>query len=479
MLPLLKIVFTVLVTAAAFFSAGHALLHKRDPRSALGWVAVCFALPIVGPLFYWLLGVNRIRTRARDWQAQLRDSRTVAPAGYCSWSSRRQESITLRDENYASLLALADKVTRRPLQAGNRVALLHNGEDVYPAMLEAIRGARESVYLSTYIYDTDSSGRALAYVLIAAAERGLDVRVLIDGLGELYSLPLARSLFRHSPVHFARFLPPSLSGRGLHFNLRNHRKLLIVDSQKGFTGGMNIGDRHLAGLSGRRQALDIHFQVEGPVVGQMLEAFMEDWQFVTGDVFPSIPYRPPLPGGEALCRGISAGPNEDFEKLRWIYLGAINCALRRIRIMTPYFIPDRTLMAALNAAALRGAEVILLLPAKSNLPYVSWASRAYYRELIEYGVRLYLQPPPFVHSKLALIDEQYVLIGSANLDPRSLRLNFEFNLEVYDRGLNQTLADYFDKACERSSLVSLDELNRQGLAGQVRDGVAKLFSPYL
>jgi cardiolipin synthase len=280
-------------------------------------------------------------------------------------------------------------------------------------------------------------------------------------------------------VRYARFLPPSLSGRGLHFNLRNHRKLLIIDGRRGFTGGMNIGDRHLAELPGRRRVLDIHFAVEGPVVGQMLEAFMEDWHFVTGDIFPAIDYGPPLPGGRAFCRGISAGPNEDFEKLRWIFLGAIGCARQRIRLMTPYFIPDRALMAALNAASLRGVEVQIALPARSNLPYVDWASRAYFQELLEYEARIFLQPPPFVHSKLLLIDDDYSLVGSANLDPRSLRLNFEFNMEIFDPSVNRELADHFETACNRSRAVLENEVLRQPLPLRLRDGLAKLFSPYL
>jgi cardiolipin synthase len=475
---LLYALFWAALAALALFSSGHVLLHKRDPRAALGWVMVCCALPAVGAALYWLLGINRIRTRARDWQAEISLHRP-AEAGFCSWSSRQRRSPAFHHEHYASLLAVADTVTRRPLLSGNRITVLYNGEQAYPAMLEAIGSARESVYLSSYIFDTDATGHAFAKALGKAAERNLDVRVMVDGLGERYSLPVARRLFRHSQVHFARFLPPALFGRGLHFNLRNHRKLLIVDGRRGFTGGMNIGDRHLAEQPGRRQALDIHFGVEGPVVGQMLEAFMEDWHFVTGDVFPVIDYRPPLPGGSAFCRGISAGPNEDFEKLRWIYLGAIGCAKQRIRLMTPYFIPDRALMAALNAASLRGVEVQIVLPEKSNLPYVDWASRAYFPELLEYSASLFLQPPPFVHSKLLLIDDDYALVGSANLDPRSLRLNFEFNLEVFDPAVNRELGDYFAIARSRSRLIASDEEFHQPLPRRLRDGLAKLFSPYL
>ncbi|NIQ97148.1 MAG: cardiolipin synthase, partial [Desulfuromonadales bacterium] len=185
---------------------------------------------------------------------------------------------------------------------------------------------------------------------------------LIDALGACYSLPRAYRLFRRSRVRVARFLPLSLSDRGLYFNMRNHRKLMVVDQKVGFTGGMNIGDRHLLAGPGRKHVSDIHFRLEGPVVGQMLEAFMEDWGFATGDPAVSVEYPEPVVAPGAICRGISVGPNEDFDKLAWLYVGALNAARESVRIMTPYFIPDRALLAAINSAALRGIDVTLILP---------------------------------------------------------------------------------------------------------------------
>lgn len=475
---MLAALLLIILATSSLSAAGHVLLNKRDPRAAFGWLVICLFVPGLGALGYWLLGINRIRTRARDWQVQL-PCNGVADARFCSWSLLQGPGIAFNKEGYAALVSLSDAVTRRPLLPGNKVQALYNGEQAYAAMLEAIAGARQSVYLCSYIFDTGHIGKTFIDVLREAAERGLDVRVLVDGLGERYSWPMARRLLRGTKVAYAPFLPPALSGRGLHFNLRNHRKLLIIDTLRGFTGGMNIGDRHLAAGRSRRQILDIHFAVEGPVVGQMLEAFMEDWYFASGE--PPLPtkYPPPLPGASAFCRGISAGPNEDLEKLRWIILGAIGCARRRLRIMTPYFIPDRALLAALSAASLRGVEVDIVLPAKNNLPYVAWASRAYFGELLEHGCRIYYQPPPFVHSKLLLVDDQYALVGSANLDPRSLRLNFEFNLEVFDAVLVGTLTEHVDSVCRNARQMTEEEIKHWSLASRLRDGFAKLFSPYL
>lgn len=474
----LDIVIWALFAAAAVFSAGHALLHKRDPRAALGWIAVCLALPGVGAGLYWLLGVNRIRTRARDWQSSGQGMDWVPPQ-VCEWPSPA-DVLPFREENFAALLGLSDAVTRRPLVPGNRVEPLHNGEEAFPAMLETIAEARKSIYLSTYIFDSDDTGRKFIEALRQAAARGVAVRVLIDALGERYTFPPARRALRKSQIRVCRFLPPSLSGCGINLNLRNHRKLLVVDGRVGFTGGMNIGDRHLAERGDNpRRVVDIHFRITGPVVNHLQEAFIEDWDFASDERLPA-PEAPRVDSDEgAFCRGISAGPNEDFEKLSWIIIGGLNCARRHVRIMTPYFIPDRALISALNAASLRGVEVEIILPRKNNLPYVGWASRAYLWEILRYGTRVFYQPPPFVHSKLLLIDDHYALIGSANLDPRSLRLNFEFDLEVYDRRLNARLARHFDAIREEAAETSMAEVDGRPLPRKLLDATAKLFSPYL
>ena len=467
------------LAGVGIFSAGHALLHKRDPRAALGWIVTALALPGVGPVLYWLFGVNRIRSRVRGWQERgMGLPGRKAPA--CAWSGDLAASeVPFRRENFASLLALTDAITRRPLVGGNRVWPLFDGEQAFPAMLASIEGAGRSISLASYIFESNETGGTFVAALGRAVARGVNVRVLIDALGERYSWPLIHRLLKRQGVRTARFLPFSLSGRGIYFNLRNHRKLLVVDGRVGFTGGMNLGDRHLAAGDNPRRVRDLHFQVEGPVVAQLQAAFDEDWVFTTGEEAPPPAPNPPTMAGRAFCRGISAGPNEDFEKLGWLVTGALDCARQRVRVMTPYFIPDRSLVTAFCMAALRGVAVELVLPGKNNLPYVAWASRAHLWELLQHGIRIYFQPPPFVHSKLLLVDDEYALVGSANLDPRSLRLNFEFNLEVYDPGLHARLADYFDRSREAAREVSLEEVDRRSLPVRLRDSAAKLFSPYL
>ncbi len=457
-------------------SAAHALLRKRDPRAALGWVAICLILPAFGPVLYWIFGVNRIHTRARGW---VRQGRWSTEPDTSPFKSLPRPSLPPHLEKLAEpILNVSENVTRKPLIGGNRVTPLYNGEQAYPVMLDAIRSASSTVYLCTYIMDSDDTGLDFIDALTDATARGVDTRVLIDGMGELYALPRIYGLLKKQGVKAARFLPLS---RGLHINLRNHRKLLVVDGAIGFTGGMNIGDRHLAAnASNRRRVVDIQFEVRGPVVRDMEEAFLEDWQFATGqrDGSPISP-RHDTVSGRAFCRAVTSGPNESFEKLHWIILGALSAARSRVRIMTPYFLPDRTLVAALNSAALRGVSVEIILPLKNNLPYIAWATQALLWEVLMYGVRVYFQPPPFVHTKFLLVDAVYALIGSSNLDPRSLRLNFEFNLEIFDARLTESLSEHFDGVAARSNEVTLEQINARSILVQLRDALAKLASPYL
>ncbi|HEX5208226.1 MAG TPA: phospholipase D-like domain-containing protein [Steroidobacteraceae bacterium] len=459
----LRLLVAVLYVICAVFGAVHALLTKPDPRSALGWIVTGWLLPFAGTILYLLFGVNRVRTRARQLRAGL------TPIG-SSIGSRPPRDFA------SQLTRIGDAVTQRPRLPGNEVVALENGENAFPLMLEAIRRARHTVWLSTYIFETDPVGREFIAALAAAAERGAEVRVLIDGIGEWYSWPHAARLLRHAGVRAARFLPPRLAMPVFSLNLRNHRKLLIVDGEVGFVGGMNIGGREVGKAHHRRMA-DLHFQMRGPAVSQLAECFAADWQFAAGEPLAPPPLAAPGAGG-CTCRVVTEGPDEDSDKLLFVILGAISIAHRQVLIMTPYFIPPPELTAALQTAALRGVEVCLVLPARSNLRYVDWATRRWLPPLLERGIEVYLQPPPFSHTKLLVIDGSYAQIGSANIDPRSLRLNFEIAVEVYDEGVCAQLAKYVLSARDHASRVPTGPPT-WALARRLRDSLFWLLSPYL
>lgn len=477
----ITLVGIALLYLAAFAAVIHILLVKRDSRAALGWIVVCLGFPGVGTIFYLLFGINRIKMRAENlhaeelWDSDLQQQTASLEKIFSEKQHLDQE--TLRHLMNISENIIAKSDTKRPLQTNCHIDVLYNGEETYPNMLNAIENAKQNIFLLTYIFETNTTGKKFVAALSRAKDRGIDVKVLLDGVGCLYSFPSAARLLKRKGIRVEKFLPPSFSEGGLHLNLRNHRKILTIDGNLAFTGGMNLGDRHLQ--STKRPVSDVHFEVKGPIVGQIQDIFLSDWFFVTKER----PEKPvsfdPSPKGETICRAITSGPNEDLEKLRLIYTGAFSCAKKKIRIMTPYFLPDTAMISALNNAVLRGADVEIFLPQKNNLPFIKWASQAIFWELLNYDVKIYYQQGPFVHSKLFLIDDFYAMVGSANLDPRSLRLNFELNLEIYDRSFTEELNRHFERVKKNSRQVTLKDLDDRHILIKLRDGAAKIFSPYL
>ncbi len=455
---------------AAVIATVHALFYKRDPRAVWGWMAVIIIFPLAGPLLYALFGVNRVRTKG---------SKLLQSTPFSSETAALQADI-LADAPppYENQSRTSFAITGLPLVTGNDLTPLHNGEEAFPLMLEAIEGARKSVHLVTYIFEGNDTGIRFADALARAVQRGVDVRVVVDGVGEITAPPRIGPKLRKRKVPFARFLPPRLIPPSLSINLRCHHKILVVDGEIGFTGGMNIGDRYLVATKNPKRVMDMHFRVRGPLVAQLEEVAIWAWNFCTEqDIHP--PLHVPKPVGSMMCRSVVDGPDDDMDKLPAILQAACAAAQSRLTIMTPYFLPPRELVGALQTAALRGVAVEVLIPKKSDLPFMDRATRNMLWEVLRHGVRIFHQPSPFPHTKLFIVDENYALIGSTNLDPRSLRLNFEFAVEVYDRDFARKLLDYCDAAKGHSRETSLEEVDGRAWGTRFLDSLCWLFSPYL
>ncbi|TVQ38185.1 MAG: cardiolipin synthase [Wenzhouxiangella sp.] len=465
----------VLHAVLATLTALHAMLYKRDPRAAFGWIGVCLVLPLAGPMLYILFGLNRSRGRAqrlglRRFQVDYERGLPPQPTSDPGQSVPRA---------YRNLVRVGQALSRHELSLGNQVEVLVNGDQAFPAMLEAIATASSHILFSSYLFDNDRTGRRFREALQAAADRGVDVRVLIDGFGDWYSFPRASRRLRGKGVRVARFLPPRLLPPSLSINMRNHQKNLVVDDQVAFTGGMNIGDRHcLDTIGNQRPTADLHFRIRGPATGQMRSEFLRLWRFSTGQTdVPTEQVSAPV--GDLACRAMADGPDEDLDRLTVLLCAALSEARHSIRIMTPYFLPPRELVGAIQSAAIRGVSITLVLPARNNLPYVHWATRNMLWEVLLHGVRVIYQPPPFNHAKLLVIDDHYSLIGSANWDPRSLRLNFELQLEVYGQSFASALVHYIDQAAASGREVTLEEVDQRSLPVRTRDAFCWLFTPYL
>jgi cardiolipin synthase len=469
--PHLVVVFELL---AVLLASIHTLLHKRDSRAAALWLVLIWFLPVLGPILYLALGVNRIRRRALLLSIPNPINRPV-PVNL-------GESQPARVEHLQMLARIVDRVGAQPLTPGNQIHPLVNGDEAFPAMLAAMESANESISLTTYIFDNDQSGQLFVGALERALERGVAVRVLLDAAGVRYSWPPIHHKLKRAQIPFAKFLPASLltPWRVATINLRNHRKVLVVDGQTAFTGGINIRHGNVLADQPKYGVQDLHFRVTGPVVKQLQETFANDWAFTTGETLTGDLWFPKSKEcGNVIARVITDGPDADYGKLRWTLLAALAEAQTSVQILTPYFLPDNALVTALNLAALRGVRVDIILPAKNNLPFVHWASRALWWQVLERGCHLWLTPPPFDHSKLMIVDGHWVLFGTANWDARSLRLNFELNVEGYGRDFADKMAKVTGKKLQGAHEVTLSEVDGRSYPARLRDALARLFSPYL
>lgn len=413
---------------AALLVSLHALGSWRDPRSSLGWIALAWLSPLVGALLYLLLGINRIRRRS----LRLRAFHPAPHAG------------GLAPEALGSLAPLAramGTVSPRPLVAGNEATALANGDAAYPAMLAAIRAAKRSVVMQSYIFEASGPGERFVDALADAVARGVEVRVLVDAAGERYGSPRITRLLARRKVPVRRFLPAFPPWRWPYVNLRNHRKILVVDGAVAFVGGLNVRPDHVLTDTPRNPTRDYHFRLRGPIVKQLFDAFADDWRFATGEVLEGDAWTTDeRTHGEASCRVITDGPDDDMDKAWLAMFAGITQATKRIVVLTPYFLPEPPLLAALEMAARRGVRVDVVIPEHSNLRFVDWAMQHLLDRSGDLeGVNVWRTARPFDHSKLLLVDDAWALVGSANWDPRSLRLNFEVLVEIYDRALVEEL----------------------------------------
>ena len=471
------------MSALSFLAVGlslialfHLFTRQKDHRSAAFWVALVIFSPLLGACLYGILGINFVRRRGRHYRGSIGPAYRD-PLPTCPLFSNENPAVAERD---CSLAMVLDRISRFAFSSGNTIKTLINGDEAMPAMLEAIRSAKSSIALASYIFEAHHIGADFVRELAAAHERGVEVRVIVDDAGTRYSWPPVTRELGRLGVPVRRFMPNRFILRLLTMNLRNHKKLLIVDGKIGFTGGMNIREGNMLLRTPAHPVRDLHFRIEGPVVAQMQRVFAEDWSFCHGESLDEKLWFPEIAAkGSAHVLGIVDGPDEDFEAMPVALFAALNAARHRICILTPYFLPPPTLLASLNLCAVRGVEVCIITPEKNNIPMVAWAARTLYADLLEAGCRIYESPAPFDHSKILLIDDAWSCVGSTNWDPRSLRLNFEFNLVCHDEELASTLSGIFEAKKAESREVTSELLELTPLSQRLRNGIARLFIPVL
>ena len=469
--PLVQTALAILYVLVAATVTADVLLKKSDVRGALGWIGAAWFSPILGGVLYYLFGINRVNRRALKLKRRLKDTKNRRPLS---------AEIPGLPPHIAELMDISGRVTGDPLTAGNALDILENGDGAYPQMLAAIAGAKQSIAFASYIFRNDATGHDFIDALIAAHKRGVQVRVLLDGVGTGYFINPIILRLREGGVVTRRFLHTWLPWRMPFLNMRNHRKLLVVDGATAFTGGINIGGENLKKARLDRRVLDVHFCVQGPVVRLVMDAFARDWVFTTGENLDEDFWWPELaPVGPVYARGLRTGPDADLYKLDMILGAALTLAKKRIRILTPYFLPDARLQFAIAQAALRGVEVEIVLPGRNDHHYMEWAMRAHLRFFNYIAAKVYVTPQPFDHAKLCTVDDGWCVIGSSNWDARSFRLNFEFDLECYDPALAKKLDAIIDARIARGKKLDVKALTGQPVWIRLRDAACRLLMPYL
>lgn len=471
---------SLLLFAFDVWAVVRVLRRGHGVHGTLAWLFAILALPLLGALAFFALAspsVRRVALRRRRATTGLRRAMADDGAG----SPGAPVSAAAHDGD--SLLDLAANLTGLPPTAGNAVELLTDNESTFDRIEAALQAAQRSIWSEYYIIQNDETGRRFLDLLAERARAGVEVKLIYDALGSSAVAPEKLLELQAAGAQVRAFQPMNPLRRRFAVHLRNHRKLVVVDGAIGFTGGMNVGDEY----SGRRrrQGLqcfrDSHLELRGPAVAELAEAFREDWAFSGGGALrkPHAVAAAATPG--SLVAIVPSGPDQEHNASALVHFSAIASARRRVWLSTGYFIPDEPTMSALVSAALRRVDVRLLLPtiASSDVKTAAYAARWYYGKLLRGGVRIFEYEPAMLHGKTLVADGQIAVVGSANVDLRSYRLNFEVGALVNDAEFAATLERRFVRDLARATEVTLEQLARQGWRRRLRCGIARLLSPML
>lgn len=461
------------------------LAQRRSPVASLAWILGLALLPYAGALVYLFFGPRRLRRRRLRYSAAT--SRVAQAAGQYA---RAPEAAPFDgDERQRQLIELAARTGEGRAARAERVEIYDDGDACYGAIVAAIAAARHHVHVEYYIWEPGGVGTLLRDALVARAAAGVEVRVVVDQLGTNrlprgFWTPLTEAggeVAAFNEIRLSRLRPQLL-------NFRTHRKLVVCDGRVGFTGGMNISDHHSRRHSGAAAWRDTHLMIVGEPVRKLQLVFLEDWLFANsaarGANLYTEDYFPVLRSADGpWVQIVASGPDDERAAIQRCYFGALTAAARRIWLTTPYFVPDDATLMALTTAAQRGVEVRVLVPKRGDSRLVAAASRTYFDDLVRAGATVHEYAPTMLHGKTLVVDDDIAIVGTANIDNRSFRLNFELIALLYDRTLTMTLAAQYAADLTRATpwqRPSRRRLKRLGpLFDRFLDSLARLFSPIL
>ncbi len=457
----------------------YILRRPWQPRSMMAWILAILLMPVLGIVLFLMLGEPRKarhRKRRRKRKRKLQVLRRRKDLEFPRAPSESAPPSTSHEE----VRRLAKRLGASPATSGNDVTLYFEADATFMAIQYELESAAQHIHMEYFIFNADETGRRIRDLLLRRAREGLEVRLLLDYLGCWHVSRRFWQPLRDAGVHIA-FALPVIPWRGRWWaNFRNHRKIVVCDGCVGFTGSQNIGNEYLGRYVNMPDWRDTHLRVEGPAATDLQSIFIEDWHYTTGEDLLEERYLPHVPAkGKDTVQLLATGPTDRLHPMHQMLIATLASAKKSIRIITPYFVPDEPMLMALQAAALRGRLVQLIIPSCSNHPIALWAGRSFYSQLLQAGVEIFEHNDVMLHSKITVLDDEWGTVGSANMDERSFRINFEVTTLLYSPRLAEELIHDFEALRENSRQVRSQEYKRLGFAESLKLGLARLASPML
>ena len=478
----IKLLMTIIYTIFIIIVIGFIIHEKRDPVKALAWITVIALIPIVGIILYILFGRNHRKEKmfnlkeikdleqfdkiSRDQVAAISDPDAVLPPMI---------------EEYRNIVTLLLNNNKAPLTMNNRITVLNNGKATFAAILEALKAAKSSINIEYYIFENDRIGGKVAKILKDKARAGVEVRFIYDDVGSWGLSPKFLRELRKAGVEVRCFQPVVFPWLTSKINYRNHRKILVVDGEVAFTGGINIADRYLVRRGKNGMWRDTHLQLQGESVGMLQVVFATDWYFLNKkELLDDAKFFPtPKDYGECPVQIATSGPDSDWAAIMQAFFSAITHARDHIYISSPYFLPNQAILTSLKVAALGGIDVRVMIPSRSDSKIVYWATRSYISELMDAGIKIYFYRRGFNHSKVIMIDSKFSSVGTANMDVRSFEDNFEVSAIMYDTRIAEELENSFLDDLRHSKLITRKEWDKRSDVHSIYESFARLLSPLL
>ncbi len=450
------------------------LSENRNPVKSIAWVLVLLLLPVLGLVIYLFFG-RSLKGTSLISRSDLRELRRMN-----DFPKKVDIEEDLSEDSY-QLISLVNKLTEPHLFTGNGIQVFTTGRDKFEALLQDIAQAKSYIHVQYFLIEKDESGKRLVDLLVRKAREGVQVRVLYDYVGSFYTRPRVLKEMRDAGIKVHPFLELTLTQFAFRANWRNHRKIVVIDGEVGYVGGMNIANRYIVGDKKWKPWRDTHLRITGEAVAAMQYSFAIDWNFTTRELLTSttMRYDTPPESQDYVVQMVGSGPTSRWNNISFVFLKAITLAKRNVYIQTPYFLPSDSLLKALQSAALAGVDVRLMIPRYPDSVMLRLATGSYIKECLQSGIKVYFYEPTVLHAKVLIVDDEFVTTGSTNFDFRSFEHNFEFNAVIYGKKFNQQMTDIFIADMDQCTRLSLAKWKQRPLVQKAMESVVRLFSPIL